>query len=574
MPEQAPFTAMLAMVLGLMLSSLDPRTALAHLLRALRPIYPETASCAGAASADIELRDDELAMFVDARKLRNGTTLQADICVVGAGAAGITFAREFAGSSVKLCLLESGGLEFDQKTQSLYEGEIRGRPYHDLTATRLRYFGGTTNHWSGWSRPLDEIDFEARPFVRHSGWPITRGDLEPHYRRAHKICGLGPPTFRAEAFSKILPPLYHKPLGDNRGVRKVWQRSFPPVLFGQEYRDAIARHRNIHCCLHANLTSIDTNEAATRVTTLHVACLNGVRFWIAAKIVVLACGGIENARLLLLPTRTRPAGLGNDFDQVGRYFILHPHVPVGTLLAEGPNAGLLESKSDQYWATVRAGIGVSAAHQRAAGLPNHAILLPPTGRRRTNDEDPKRGLLGDVRAVLRDLRGIAGDFYDRLTGGENGDSDGFEVELRMEHAPNPDSRILLGSEKNALGLAQTVVDWRFSAGEKAAVRSTTEIIGEIFGGLGVGRLRIADWLSADDDRWPEDLEPDHHHCGTTRMSSNPRTGVVNSDCRVHGVSNLYIAGSSVFSTAGFANPTMTIVALSLRLVDHVKRVMT
>lgn len=517
-------------------------------------------------------------MLVDARQVSGSKTIRADICVVGAGAAGISFAMQFINTSVRVCLLEGGGFDFDEATQSLNEGEIQGRAYHELVTARQRFFGGTTNHWTGWCRPLDEIDFEMRPFIPNSGWPISLHDLTPHYLKANQLCELEDFTFRVEDYSNELPKFYGERLRDNRAMTTLWKVS-PPTRFGIKYRNDIVQAGNIHTYLNANVVEIETNEQVSTVTRLRVATLNGKGFAVEAKVFVLASGGIEVPRLLLSSNSRNPAGLGNDHDQVGRFFMLHPHLWVGRILMKESSQVLFERRSSYGSQPIPPGIRVSPEKQRVEGLPNHVILL------RASSEDTPEGvealrrllrggesnLLEDLWTVLTDLGPVAEKAYNKLLG--RSELTTLHVLLWMDHMPNPDSRVKLSSMRDALGMPRVVLDWRLRPEEKRAVRRTVEIIGQVLGALDVGRLQLDDWLRTDDDRWPEEIEGDYHHMGATRMSSDPRHGVVDANCRVHGLSNLFVASSSVFPTAGSANPTLTIVALALRLADHIKQVL-
>lgn len=261
-------------------------------------------------------------MFFDARQLDQEQIIEVDICIIGAGAAGITIAREFIGTSTKVALIESGGLAYDAKTQSLYEGSNIGIVTFNPEINRLRYFGGTTNHWAGHCRPLDNIDFEKRRWVPYSGWPISRSDLDPYYVRAQPIVGLGPYKYEDLEFwqKKVGSPKLE--FDENRLNTVVYNQS-PPTRFGQEYRQELKDAKNINVYLNANVLDIKTNDMATRVTSLNIACIDGPHFPLKASIFILATGGMENARILLLSNNVNPAGLGNDNDMVGRYFMDH-----------------------------------------------------------------------------------------------------------------------------------------------------------------------------------------------------------------------------------------------------------
>lgn len=533
-------------------------------------------------------------MFVDARELPDGETLEADVAIVGAGPAGIVMARRLAPTRMRVCLLESGGLDFDRVTQALAEGAVVGRAYFDLDAARLRWFGGTSNHWTGWCRPLDPIDFEARPGLPLTSWPITYADLADYYREAQRLCELGPFTYDATDFTEDMPPLFRQSLEPAGLGARVWQCS-PPTRFGEIYRADLAEPQHVQCVLYANVTGFEMVPGGPQVRALRVQTLTGKSLRVAARAFVLATGGIENARLMLLPAPDRPRGVGNDEDQVGRYFMLHPILDVGRVVASGDPGLAFESASADYGVRVRGGLGLHAAEQRRLEVPNHAFQFEPNyafveappsrgyeALRRLATDPPWREpdlLLSDLRDVLTDLDGVASRLYERVRpeGGLFGRGEPqageaaegvYDVVLRMEHLPNPDSRVVLVEARDRLGLPQAGVDWRFREGEKLALRRTVERLGQGLGQMAAGRLQMAEWLSDDAAPWPDWVNGDFHHMGTTRMSDSPRAGVVDRDCRGHGVPNLYVAGSSVFATSGFANPTLTIVALSLRLADH------
>src|SRR5262245_11063322 len=196
-------------------------------------------------SIDIYTRGT-LRMFIDARTIPNDETLETDICIIGAGAAGITLAREFTGQPFRVALLESGGLDADADTAMLTSGETVGVPYYPLQSTRLRFFGGTTNHWGGTCRPFDETDFEPRDWIPNSGWPIRKSDLQPYYERAAEICHVGAPgEWGLDLWQKQAKyPTW--PLTDDRLVSRVAQ--IVPVdqrSFGRHYRKDVEQAQNI-----------------------------------------------------------------------------------------------------------------------------------------------------------------------------------------------------------------------------------------------------------------------------------------------------------------------------------------
>jgi choline dehydrogenase-like flavoprotein len=518
-------------------------------------------------------------MLVNVDSLDDGVILQTDICIVGAGAAGITLARAFEGSPFKVTLLESGGFEYDQDTQSLYKGSIKGRNYYDLDVGRLRFFGGTTNHWSGWGRPLDPVDFEARDFIPHSGWPVSYSELEPYYKKSHEVLDLKNYDYTGEEHDKEVPKFFRNTFPASKVTTRIWKRSL--VMFGTFYRDLLVDSANISLYLHANVIDLETDHAGTEVTQVSVATLKGKRFKVKAKVTILCAGGIEVPRLLLTANSVKPNGLGNDHDQLGRYFMLHPQIFVGKLLVDESQANLIRAtESRPVRPNLRSGLSVAEAVQRSEGLPNHAVLF--SSHHVSPVANIKRKILDTLNyngAVEEGIKHVMGDIGGMGDRGDSAQTDvkqyvSFHLDLRLDHLPNPDSRLTLGEKTDAFGKREIVLDWRMTTQDFTSVRRTMEILGETFGELGMGRLQIQKWLLSNEEAWPEDSEWDHHYMGGTRMSNDPSKGVVDAHCRVHGVSNLYVASSSVFTTAGFSNPTMTIVALALRLADHIQEKLT
>src|ERR1017187_2119639 len=146
-------------------------------------------------------------MYKDARTSINGTLIEGDICIVGAGAAGISMALEWINTPYKVILLEGGGFEYDEKVQELFDGKTTGQRYYPLKSSRLHYFGGTTGHWAGFCSTFDHIDFNKRDWVPLSGWPISRNDLDPFYARAQKNLELGPYDYSVKYWQKTDPSL-------------------------------------------------------------------------------------------------------------------------------------------------------------------------------------------------------------------------------------------------------------------------------------------------------------------------------------------------------------------------------
>jgi choline dehydrogenase-like flavoprotein len=274
-------------------------------------------------------------MLIDARSVTDGAEFACDLCVVGAGPAGIAIVDRLRESGLSIVLLESGGFDPEVATQRLFRGENLGHDYYRLDACRQRLFGGSTNHWGGWCRPLDAVNFERRDWVPWSGWPISEETLKPYYADAARLFELPDSRFDMPTWRDRLPPPFSR---EGSNFENVVFQYGPKTNFGETYRARLLAAPNVTTLLHANLTQMELSAESSRVGHLRVAALTGRRCSIRPRVVMLAAGGIENARLLLVSKNDRPAGLGNEFDLVGRFFMEHLHVSVGHMLA-APSAG-------------------------------------------------------------------------------------------------------------------------------------------------------------------------------------------------------------------------------------------
>ena len=495
-------------------------------------------------------------MFIDSRELTENSILEADVCIIGGGAAGISIAREFVGTNKTIILLESGGKEFDQQIQALYSGDNTGLPSFDIDINRLRYFGGTTNHWAGHSRPLDPIDFEKKKWMPHSGWPITRDELEAYYRRAQPILELGGYNYENLGPLTEASGLEALNLDEKRLKTAVYGQS-PPTRFGSKYHDELEQAANIKIYLYANVLEMITNEAVLSVDHLQVASFNGPRFQVKAVKIILATGGMENARLLLLSNQNNPQGLGNTNDLVGRYFMDHVLLRPGldvSFTHPGLDLRLYHALHDVEGGKKFAIVAATQRLLRKEQLSNFRMHLYPTG---PHYQNPVGGVFSDV------------DGFNGENPLEKSRNNSIAMHMVLEPVPNPESRITLSKVKlDIFKQPKLEVNWQLEDADLSHAYRAMALIAMEFGRMGLGRGYSQ--LFKDKNRWPKHMEAGKHHCGTTRMSADPKTGVVNANCKVFGIDNLYIAGSSVFPTIGYANPTLTIVALALRLSDHIK----
>ena len=485
-------------------------------------------------------------MITDAHALPEGAVLEADTCVIGAGPAGLSLARELSASGCDCLLVESGTLADDDANDQLNAGVVCGDPFDDLRSSRHRRLGGTAWIWNtflGGVRgakyvPLDAIDFEARPGLPWSGWPFARESLDPYYARAHERCGLGPFDYRAAAWSRGTPLL---PL-EGSGLETAVYLFGSAAPFTDRAGELGTRTRLVH---GATVTRLELDAAGERVVAARWAALSGLRGTLRARRFVLALGAIENARLLLLSGATPERSPGNLHGWVGRGFMEHPRdlsVRV-TLRAHEPlerSAFYLLHRSSGGQ-RVLGRLALSAGLIRAERLSNASVTLVPEF-----EIDP-----GRPGALARMIRSVSGR-GPRVTG--------YRAELHLEQPADPDNRVLLAERCDPFGSRQAEVQWRWRPADRRNLERVRTFVAAALERATGGRVE-----RTGDGR----VDPNaHHHAGTTRMHADPRNGVVDEHGRVHGVANLWVIGSSVFPTAGFANPTLTIVALALRLADR------
>ena len=523
-------------------------------------------------------------MIIDTRELQNNTKFDADICIIGSGAAGITIAKTLGNSHLKIIMLESGGLESNTEVQDLAKGEISARQYFDLDVSRLRYFGGSTNHWGGRCLPLREDDFEDRPWIPHSGWPFSFKQLKSYYERAHNIIGLGSYNYDIKAFSESKGlPLF--PFGDGP-IKSILTRTHP-LRFGKAYRQEIKDSKTITTLLNAHVLKLETNEDASSVTGVDVGTLSGNSLSVKARSYIVACGGIENPRLLLLSNQVKEKGLGNDYDQVGRYFMEHLLYSGGLMVISDINADyrIYADYIKSEGIDIQSTLAFDPEYLKKMRLPNLYFELQSQrgygfteGMHSVKDfvSSAKKfewpdNLVDQVANIAKDLDLIIDGVADSVLG-ESIIHDNAPLAFRLyafgEQVPNPNSRVTLGNNKDSFGLPVTNLAWNTTDEDIQGIHKSFEVLASEVGRTGIGRVKIM--LEKGDNPPLSRLSGGQHHMGTTRMSIDPKQGVVDSNCQVHGVDNLFIAGSSVFPTSGFANPTLTIVALALKLADYLK----
>jgi len=363
------------------------------------------------------------------------------------------------------------------------------------------------------------------------------------------------------------------PLDKNVVWNKMWQFS-PPTRFGEKYKDTIVNAKNIHLYTYANVVNIKANANISSVEEVTVKNYAGKEHRVRAKYFVLACCSIQNARVLLASNQQAPKGLGNDNDLVGRFFMEHIEIKAAELWLAKPDP--MQLYMWEWGKTkARAELAISAQKQQEYKILNGTAALNPLEIAKGEpsmieiwSEDAKKNM-----ERLNSYGKEEGDNGETKVSAEKKAYQSFQLFTRVEQAPNPNSRVTLDTEKDSLGMPRAILHWELTPFEKRSIRQIYTLIGEEVGRTGIGRVRLMEYLRDEkDESWPEFTGGGWHHMGTTRMSEDPKQGVVDANCKVHGISNLFVAGASCYVTAAAPNPTLTLIALTIRLADHLKDV--
>jgi choline dehydrogenase-like flavoprotein len=527
----------------------------------------------------------------DLRAIASDEPLEADFCIVGSGPAGATIALELASTDARVMLVESGGLKRDAGTDALNEIENVGWPrVMDQWLVRNRMLGGTSNTWAGRCAAFDEIDYDPRDWVPHSGWPFKADELTPYLSRSASRLGLVPnigqssPGFWNPAKQRGSKPGIDEKLLSScfwQFSRDAGNRNFS-VNFAESLRSSGAN--NLDVILNATVTHVNTNQAGTAVESIDVRGPDGEARKISSRYIVLGASGIENARLLLASNSLHSCGLGNQRDLVGRFLMDHLKGTIGNF--DPRKAQALRSWFGQYFIkgptgnhrTLR-GFQLSPEYQRAANLLNGAVFTEEYEF--IAPDDPWI-------AMKRLLRGRPPTLRDAVNVGSNLHLVGqgllrylveksslprklgrLELRCIVEQQPDPESRVTLSTRVDRFGVPLSRIDWKVNEPEQRTIKAIANVLKAEFERLRIEPPLLEGWIT-EDQRLPAYFQDIAHPTGTTRMSADPASGVVDAHCQVHGVHGLFIAGSSVFPTSGHANPTQMIVALAIRLADTLK----
>lgn len=444
-----------------------------------------------------------------------------DILIVGSGPAGCSLADRLSAKGMSCVIIETGLDRYDQDIQTAYTAmDTRGHFGDQHWAQHwIRAFGGTSMVWGGWCAPLDEQDFDA--------WPISFSDLRPYYDTAADILNLDRVITSYEA--PYLPGFRFKP----------FRTVFGAMRFGEEYQSYLTDVGSVDVLLGVTVASLQPNAARSRIVALSLHQQDGSERQLVLadhQRVVLAAGGMGNAQLLLNPAPGSDTGVGNETDQVGRYLMEHPHY-IQTAALVGRRR-LMPPVPPSNFGEFVANIVADRATYAKTGKLSVAMELV---ERALNPADR-------VERFLRDK--FAGDFV------------AYNINIRSEMRASPNNRVTLAPSRDPSGLPLLKTMCMAGSDTVRPIFEVLETLGKTVIDRDEGRVFIHN------DTLVSNPSGGGHTMGTTAMGSDPRASVVDANCKVHRYDNLYVAGSSVFTSGGSANPTLTIIALAARLADH------
>lgn len=495
-------------------------------------------------------------MIADILEIGEQSRLRGQVVVVGSGIAGAEVATHLARHGQDVILVESGRDRFELSIQALNDVIFLGKRHRELNpnsyyhlylppelrgVSRVRQFGGTSNVWTGKWKYLQPSDFEARPWIPNSGWPISFNDLLDYYRSAAKDYNFG--DLEAEAMRPKIVELRGKIATHGLKMSSFyWEET--PTRTAIRFGDQMRRSENIRVILGATATELTLDPTYQRVTSVACRSLEGKELIVEGETIVLATGAFETARLLLASDRQIPEGIGNAHDLVGRFYTDHPKHHTGTLRPKELTQQY--ARELQYGPKPRFCIcfALDDATQQEEKLLEHVLYLKPIY------EKPLERLWRTVRGrpAYKDNNGLIST---------------YRVKYVSEQVPHKKSRIKLSTECDALGKRKLEVDWCFTDQDRYSIARTLELLTHRFAEAKLGTFDFG-------DKPPclETMTDAAHQMGTTRMANRPEEGVVDTDCKVFGTENLYVASSAVFPTGPSYSPTFTILALARRLGQH------
>jgi choline dehydrogenase-like flavoprotein len=528
-----------------------------------------------------------------------------DFVIVGSGPAGLALALACEELGIPVLLLESGQMDISPEAQALTTGHVIDPNRHAAPSVAIcRSLGGTGRWWGGRCVPFDDIDFAHRPHVENSAWPLTHDDVRTWYAKAADFFGIGSAHFEAE----LSPPM---PSPDIR--MDQLERWAPVPDVGSLHRERLAKSKLVRVVTDATVTALEFNEAGTRVKTIVVRGAAGI-VTLTPDRVALACGGLESTRLLLAAQAQRPHAFGGLDGALGRFYMGHMSGKIADVIFDNPDSARAHDYYIDAGAYVRRRFTLPATAQMREKLLNISmwvdnpplsatdhrngilsliwllISFEPIGKR-LGSEGGRRKMIGPpphnvpahVRNLFRSPFGTVAEalkifrtrylqkpakpwFLIRSGSGR------YALHYHCEQSAHAESRVRLSETRDAMGLPYLKIDLKFRETDAQAVVRAHETLDQGLRQGGLGRLEY--YAQAHPTRVESVMAQatdGFHQCGTTRMGTDPATSIVDAQCRVHGVENLYVVSSSIFPSSGQANPTFLIAAFAFRLASHINQ---
>jgi choline dehydrogenase-like flavoprotein len=518
-------------------------------------------------------------MFRDLDSMGSDQSLVYEICIVGTGPSGISLATKFNNTKYSIVMLESGGLLPDPKYQTLNKGKNSGPRFLSLDGSRIRCWGGGSLLWAGHCGQFSQDEFNQKEYIPLSGWPINKEDLNKYYEEASGLLGINYELFGGERY---LDDIW------NLGLSKFdVQKSFlsESLLlkansenrnFGTKFKNEIQSSDNIDVIYHATVTNIQLSENRKTVTNLIINSLNGNKAIIKANVYILAAGALENPRLLLASNVGINNAEGNNRHFVGKCFMSHPGVSEAAEIHNTNNVSSVCLKNNNFHnvdKNIIPYLQVKDNLRITNKLLKHSIEIKAYpdlingstywSGRIFSEFDKLKGNFQIMESIEKLLCRLSGNKYNSLL---------WDVGVGIEQQPRLNNKLNLDGDVDSLGVPLLNMYWdNLSELEKNTIIEAIKLLAQELGMNNTGRIKLTKNLLSGEAFNQQD--PINHHIGTTRMSDSILTGVVDKNCKVFSVSNLYLSGSSVFTTSSNVNPTFTIIALSLRLGDHLKKVL-
>jgi choline dehydrogenase-like flavoprotein len=528
-------------------------------------------------------------MFIDFERATD-VPFTPDICVVGAGIAGLTLVSALRQRGLKVLVLEGGGLMHEPRGQSLFETEMdfTGPVNVGVANGRFRVFGGTGTRWSGHLIPLAPQELSTRPTTDRVAWPIDYAKLAPYFSRLDTMLGLNGSPFDATCYQfagRTTPALASD--YDTLSVRFSKTLPWRKRDIGRFLGPSLKKDPDVVVFYHANAVELVCGERRDVVTGVRVRSYTGREQIFAARQFIIAAGAIESVRLLLVSHSLHPDGMGDRWKLLGCGFNDHLVLRAGVVTADAPSR--LRRVARAFY------IG-NVLHTPRFELSQHTQAEEEclSGYANIFFEASPESAFVKLRTVLSDyqergVRALSRSPYWTLLCATPDLVGGFlawsvlglkpisgrstpTVYLVAEQPSRRDARIRMAEDHDAVGMPRLALEWQIGDAEQ---RTLTVVGRRLEALLRRNQIGAVIWFDeAFDPREGARLDrvvDQYHHAGGARMSALARDGVVDADCRVHDMQNLYLASAAVFPSSGCSNPTFTIMALALRLAEYLQR---